>query len=134
MLKRWSISCVIATKSVCLTLCLPHSQWGEEGSARFQYEELREEVHGALDEVLRVRRESEEQTSRILNAEDLEEANQLYLIHQVSVMRKVMSTVYRCLIYRSFYQKVTSDHTEMSWCFESEQNLKCLALQRKKVF
>ena len=49
----------------------------------FQYEELREEVRGALDEVLRVRREAEEQTSRILDAEGLEEAKQLYLIHQV---------------------------------------------------
>ncbi|XP_074471049.1 nesprin-1-like isoform X2 [Sebastes fasciatus] len=62
-------------------------QWGEEGSAMFQYEELREEVRGALDEVLRVRKEAEEQTSRILDAEDLEEAKQLYLIHQHHLKR-----------------------------------------------
>lgn len=49
----------------------------------FQYEELGEEVRGALEEVLRARRETEEQTSRILDAEDLEEAKQLFLIHQV---------------------------------------------------
>lgn len=54
----------------------------------FQYEELKEEVHGALEEVLRVRREAEEQTSRILDAEDLEQAKQLYLIHQVCVVRQ----------------------------------------------
>lgn len=59
------------------------SQWGEEGSAMFQYEELRDEIRGALDEVLRARREAEEETSRILNAEGLEEAKNLYLIHQV---------------------------------------------------
>lgn len=52
----------------------------------FQYEELREEVCGALEEVLRVRREAEEQISCILDAEGLEEAKQLYLIHQVCVM------------------------------------------------
>lgn len=51
----------------------------------FQCEELREEVRGALEEVLRARREAEEETSRILNAENLEEAKQLYLIHQVCV-------------------------------------------------
>lgn len=54
----------------------------------FQYEELREEVRGALDEVLRVRREAEEQTGRILDAEGLEEAKQLYLIHQVRVAQR----------------------------------------------
>ncbi|GLD49390.1 nesprin-1-like protein [Lates japonicus] len=62
-------------------------QWGEEGSAMFQYEELREEVQGALEEVLRVRREAEEQTNRILDAEGLEEAKQLYLIHQQHLKR-----------------------------------------------
>nr|XP_029132983.1 nesprin-1-like [Labrus bergylta] len=62
-------------------------QWGEEGSAMFQYEELREEVHGALEEVLRARREAEEQTSRILDAEGLEEAKQLYLFHQQHLKR-----------------------------------------------
>lgn len=51
----------------------------------FEYEELREEVRGALEEVLRARREAEEQTSKILDAEDLEVANQLYHIHQVCV-------------------------------------------------
>lgn len=51
----------------------------------FQYEELREEVQGALEEVLRARKEAEEQTNRILDAEGLEEAKQLYLIHQVCV-------------------------------------------------
>ncbi|KAF3849913.1 hypothetical protein F7725_019632 [Dissostichus mawsoni] len=39
-------------------------------------------VCGALEEVLRVRREAEEQISSILDAEGLEEAKQLYLIHQ----------------------------------------------------
>ncbi|KAK1888949.1 Nesprin-1 [Dissostichus eleginoides] len=62
-------------------------QWGEEGSAMFQYEELREEVCGALEEVLRVRREAEEQISSILDAEGLEEAKQLYLIHQHHLKR-----------------------------------------------
>ncbi|XP_076011043.1 nesprin-1-like, partial [Genypterus blacodes] len=47
-----------------------------------QCEELREEVRGALEEVLRARKEAEEQTSMILDAEDLEEARQLYLIYQ----------------------------------------------------
>lgn len=49
----------------------------------FQYEELREEVRGALEEVLKSQTEAEEQTSRILEAEDLEEAKHLYYIHQV---------------------------------------------------
>lgn len=49
----------------------------------FQYEELRDKVHSALEEVLTAQKEAEEQTSRILNAENLEEAKQLYLIHQV---------------------------------------------------
>lgn len=49
----------------------------------FQYEELRNEIRGALDEVLRARREAEEESSKILNAEGLEEAKNLYLIHQV---------------------------------------------------
>ena len=52
----------------------------------FQCEELKEEVCGALEEVLRVRREAEEQISNILDAEGLEEAKQLYLIHQVCVV------------------------------------------------
>lgn len=55
----------------------------------FQYEELRDEVHGALEEVLRSRKEAEEQMSRILNAESLEEAKQLYLIHQVAVVLRL---------------------------------------------
>nr|XP_019953051.1 PREDICTED: nesprin-1-like [Paralichthys olivaceus] len=63
------------------------SQWDEEGSAMFEYEELREEVRGALEEVLSARREAEEQTSRILDAEDLEEAKQLYQIHQQHLRR-----------------------------------------------
>lgn len=54
----------------------------------FQYEELGEEVRGALEEVLRARREVEEQTSRILEAEGLEEAKQLHLIHQVCIVKK----------------------------------------------
>ncbi|KAM4529485.1 nesprin-1 isoform 3-T3 [Fundulus diaphanus] len=62
-------------------------QLGEEGSAMFQCEELRDEVHGALEEVLRARKEAEEQTSKILNAENLEEAKQLYLIHQQHLKR-----------------------------------------------
>ncbi|XP_047184808.1 nesprin-1-like [Scophthalmus maximus] len=62
-------------------------QWDEEGSAMFEYEELREEVRGALEEVLRARREAEEQTSKILDAEDLEVANQLYHIHQQHLRR-----------------------------------------------
>lgn len=49
----------------------------------FQYEELRDEIRGALDEVLRARREAEEETGKILNAEGLEEAKNLYLVHQV---------------------------------------------------
>lgn len=61
------------------------SQWGEEGSAMFQYEELRDEIRGALDEVLRAQREAEEETSKMLDAEGLEEAKNLYLIHQVWV-------------------------------------------------
>lgn len=60
-------------------------QLGDEGSAMFQYEELRDEIHGALEEVLRARKETEEQIGRILDAEGLEEAKQLYLIHQVFV-------------------------------------------------
>lgn len=54
----------------------------------FQYEELGEEVRGALEEVLRAQREAEEQTSGILDAEGLEEAKQLYLIHQVCIVQK----------------------------------------------
>ena len=60
----------------------------EEGSVSFQYEDLRDEVRGALEEVLRAQKEAEEQSSRILNAESLEEARQLYLIHQVSVVQR----------------------------------------------
>lgn len=59
------------------------SQWGEEGSGMFQYEELRDEIRGALDEVLRARREAEEEAGKMLNAEGLEEAKNLYLVHQV---------------------------------------------------
>lgn len=49
----------------------------------FQYEELRDEIRVALEEVLRARRETEEQTSAILDAKGLEEAKTLHLIHQV---------------------------------------------------
>ena len=49
----------------------------------FQSEELREEVRGALEEVHRVRREAQEHYGRVLEAETLGEARQLYLIHQV---------------------------------------------------
>lgn len=49
----------------------------------FQYEELRDNVRGALEKVLKTEKEAEEQMRRILNAESLEEATQLYLIHQV---------------------------------------------------
>uniref|UniRef100_A0A3Q4N1A1 Nesprin-1 spectrin repeats region domain-containing protein n=1 Tax=Neolamprologus brichardi TaxID=32507 RepID=A0A3Q4N1A1_NEOBR len=42
----------------------------------------KDEIHGALEEVLRARKEAEEQIGRILDAEGLEEAKQLYLIHQ----------------------------------------------------
>ena len=51
-----------------------------------QCEELREDVRGALEEVLRARREAQEQTEQILEAESLEEARQLYHIHQVYSM------------------------------------------------
>lgn len=56
---------------------------GVEGSATLQYDELRDEIHATLEEVLRAQKEAEDQTSRILNADGLEEAKQLYLIHQV---------------------------------------------------
>lgn len=59
-----------------------------EGSSSFQYEDLRNEVQGALEEVLRAQKEAEEQSSRILNAESLEEAKQLYLIHQVCIVQR----------------------------------------------
>lgn len=49
----------------------------------FQNEELREEVHSALMEVLRVRKKVEEQVHRIVDAQDLEEAQQHFLTHQV---------------------------------------------------
>lgn len=49
----------------------------------FQYEELRDELHSTLQEVLRASREAEEQMLSILDAEGLEEAKRLYLIHQV---------------------------------------------------
>ncbi|XP_039981906.1 nesprin-1-like [Xiphias gladius] len=62
-------------------------QWDEEGSTTFQYEELREEVRGALEEVVRARREAEEQTSRILDAEGLEEAKRLHIIHEQHLKR-----------------------------------------------
>ena len=52
----------------------------------FQSEELREEVRGALEEVHRVRREAQEHFGRILEAESLDEARQLYLIHQVRIV------------------------------------------------
>lgn len=83
---------ILIVRNLSLSLCFFNkiflsvtllSQWGEEGSAMFQYEELRDEVRGALEEVLRARREAEEQTSKILDAEGLEEAKNLYLIHQV---------------------------------------------------
>lgn len=63
----------------------------------FQYKELREEVSGALEEVLRVQREAEEQTSRILDAEGLEEAKQLYFIHQVCVVQRQESGDVNCV-------------------------------------
>ncbi|XP_037541085.1 nesprin-1 [Nematolebias whitei] len=62
-------------------------QLGEEGTPMFQYEELRDNVRGALEEVLKTEKEAEEQMSRILNAESLEEAKQLYLIHQQHLQR-----------------------------------------------
>lgn len=65
----------------------------------FQYEELRDEVHGALEEVLRAQKESDEQIGRILNAEGLEEAKQLYLIHQVLyVFSTTRCPCLKCLI------------------------------------
>lgn len=68
-----------------------------------QYDDLGEEVRAALEEVLRERREAEEQTIRILDAEGLEEAKQLYLIHQVCIVqREVM------VINRSIHHKYTS--------------------------
>ncbi|XP_067337447.1 nesprin-1 isoform X16 [Channa argus] len=65
-------------RALVSTLC----QWSEEGSATFQYQELRDEVFGALEEILRTQREAEEQTSRIMDAENWEEARKLYHIHQ----------------------------------------------------
>uniref|UniRef100_A0AAZ1XTL6 Calponin-homology (CH) domain-containing protein n=1 Tax=Oreochromis aureus TaxID=47969 RepID=A0AAZ1XTL6_OREAU len=47
----------------------------------------KDEIHGALEEVLRARKEAEEQIGRILDAEGLEEAKQLYLIHQQHLKR-----------------------------------------------
>lgn len=49
----------------------------------FQLEELGEEVRGTLEKFLRVQKEAEEHTDMILDAVSLEEAKQLYLIHQV---------------------------------------------------
>lgn len=51
----------------------------------FQFEELRDEIHAAREELLSQRKEAEEQINRILNAENSEEARQLYLIHQVNI-------------------------------------------------
>lgn len=51
----------------------------------FKSEELKEEMHKALEEIFKSQREAEELTSRLLDAEDLEEARQIYLIHQVCV-------------------------------------------------
>ncbi|CAL8318022.1 unnamed protein product, partial [Boreogadus saida] len=63
-------------------------QWDEQGgSSMFQSEELREEVRGALEEVHRVRREAQEHYGRVLEAETLGEARQLYLIHQQHLKR-----------------------------------------------
>lgn len=56
---------------------------------RVHSEELREDVRCALEEVLRARREAQEQTSRILEAENPEEARQLLLIHQVGAEGEV---------------------------------------------
>ncbi|XP_042156441.1 nesprin-1-like [Oncorhynchus tshawytscha] len=64
-------------------------EWGQEGSVRVHSEELREDVRCALEEVLRARREAQEQTSRILEAENPEEARQLLLIHQVGAEGEV---------------------------------------------
>ncbi|XP_061758137.1 nesprin-1-like [Nerophis ophidion] len=55
---------------------------GGEGSSAFQLEELREDVRGALKAVLKAGKEAGEQISRILDAEDLKEAQDLFLIHQ----------------------------------------------------
>lgn len=60
-------------------------QLSEEGSTMFQFEELRDEIHAAREELLSQRKEAEEQINRILNAENSEEARQLYLIHQVNI-------------------------------------------------
>lgn len=49
----------------------------------FEHDELEEEVRGAMEEVLRAQREAEERIWMILDAESLEEAKQLNLIHQV---------------------------------------------------
>lgn len=63
----------------------------------FEHDELEEEVRGALEEVLRAQRETEECVRMILDAESLEEAKQLNLIHQVQcrVKRVETSAVYR---------------------------------------
>lgn len=49
----------------------------------FQYEELGEEVRDTLEKLLRAQKEAEEHTNMILDAVNLEEAKQLYIIHQV---------------------------------------------------
>lgn len=56
----------------------------------FQFEELRDEIDAAREELLSQRKEAEEQISRILNAENFEEAKQLYLIHQVHVANGIV--------------------------------------------
>ncbi|XP_061126959.1 nesprin-1-like [Syngnathus typhle] len=65
-------------KELLSTLC----QECGEGSGAFPLEELREEVRGALEEVLRAGKETGEQINRILDAEDLREAQELFFIHQ----------------------------------------------------
>lgn len=58
-------------------------QWTEEGPALCQHDEVLEEVRNALEEVVGAQKEVEENAGKILNADSLEEAKQLYVIYQV---------------------------------------------------
>ncbi len=79
----------------------------------FQYEELGEEVRNALEEILRARREVEEQTSRILDAEGLEEAKQHFLIHQVSFFLS-FSFISKCAVISINIPTKSSSYTQKS--------------------
>ncbi len=80
----------------------------------FQYEELGEEVRNALEEILRARREVEEQTSRILDAEGLEEAKQHFLIHQVSFFLSFFFFILKCTVISFNIPTKNSSYTQKS--------------------